>query len=118
MSRLSISSSFLVYCHLRCSLDGILLNLVKSELCGRYYVDFGILGNSMVNHTRAAKLRLLNFLSLFRDLQKPTRFSGGGGSSRIFPGSPRAYAGSVGGGGVVAGFSRDLQLRNQIFTQH
>ena len=27
MSRLSISSSFLVYCHLRCSLDG---NLVKS----------------------------------------------------------------------------------------
>ena len=26
MSRLSISSSFLVYCHLRCSLDG---NLVK-----------------------------------------------------------------------------------------
>ena len=36
---------------------------------------------------RAAKLRLLNFLSLFRDLQKPTRFSGG----------------------VVAGFFRDLQ---------
>ena len=34
---------------------------------------------------RAAKLRLLNFLSLFRDLQKPTRLSGGGGSSRIFP---------------------------------
>ena len=28
---------------------------------------------------RAAKLRLLNFLSLFRDLRKPTRFSGGGG---------------------------------------
>ena len=28
---------------------------------------------------RAAKLRLLNFLSLFRDLQKPTRFGGGGG---------------------------------------
>ena len=27
---------------------------------------------------RAAKLSLLNFLSLFRDLQKPTRFSGGG----------------------------------------
>ena len=37
---------------------------------------------------RAAKLSLLNFLSLFRDLQKPTRFSGGG---------------------VVAGFFRDLQ---------
>ena len=31
MSRLSISSSFLVYCHPRCSLDGILLNLVKSR---------------------------------------------------------------------------------------
>ena len=31
MSRLSISFSFLVYCHLRCSLDGtLLLNLVKS----------------------------------------------------------------------------------------
>ena len=28
---------------------------------------------------RAAKLSLLNFLSLFRDLQKPTRFSRGGG---------------------------------------
>ena len=36
---------------------------------------------------RAAKLRLLNFLSLFRDLQKPTRFSGWGGGvvGRIFP---------------------------------
>ena len=30
-------------------------------------------------YDRAAKLRLLNFLSLFRDLQEPTRFSGGGG---------------------------------------
>ena len=27
---------------------------------------------------RAAKLSLLNLLSLFSDLQKPTRFSGGG----------------------------------------
>ena len=44
---------------------------------------------------RAAKLSLLNFLSLSRDLQKPTRFSvGGGGSSRMFPCSPDA-----GGGG-------------------
>ena len=32
MSRLSISYSFLVYCHLRCSLDGNLLNLVKGAL--------------------------------------------------------------------------------------
>ena len=39
---------------------------------------------------RAAKLSLLNFLSLFRDLQKPTRFGGGGGSNRIFPWSPKA----------------------------
>ena len=29
--------------------------------------------------SRAAKLSLWNFLSLFRDLKKPTRFSGGGG---------------------------------------
>ena len=37
--------------------------------------------------SRAANLSLLNFLSLFRDLQKSKRFSGGGGggSSRIFP---------------------------------
>ena len=41
--------------------------------------------------SRAAKLRLLNFMSLFRDLQEPTWFSGGGG------------------GGVVAEFFRDLQ---------
>ena len=40
---------------------------------------------------RAAKLRLLNFLSLFPDLQKPTRYSVGGG------------------GGVVAKFFGDLQ---------
>ena len=40
---------------------------------------------------RAAKLSLLNFLSLFRDLQKPTRFSGGGGSSRILGGSSRNF---------------------------
>ena len=56
-----------------------------------------------VQDCRAAKLSLLNFLSLFRDLQKstrfsggivaeffrdlqkPARFSGGGGSSRKFP---------------------------------
>ena len=29
---------------------------------------------------RAAKLSLLNFLSLFRGLQKPTRFGGGVGA--------------------------------------
>ena len=68
------------------------------------------------NNTRAAKLRLLNFLSLFRDLQKSTRFSGGGGSSRIFRDlqEPTRFS----GGGVVAGFFRDLQLRNLIFTRH
>ena len=58
-----------------------------------------LVGAFAVHIHRAAKLRLLNFLSLFRDLQEPTLFSGGGG-------------------GVVAPFSRDLQLRNQIFTQH
>ena len=39
----------------------------------------------------------------FRGLRKPTRFSGGG-SSRIFPWSPRADAIQWGGGGVVAEF--------------
>ena len=53
---------------------------------------------------RAAKLRLLNFLSLFRDLQKPTRFGGGGGSSRIFPGSPQVSTRFGGGGGSSSNF--------------
>ena len=44
MSRLSISSSFLVYCHLRCSLDGILLNLVKSHIGFQFHE-----GNSEFN---------------------------------------------------------------------
>ena len=38
---------------------------------------FGIVAYRATNG-RAAKLRLLNFLSLFRDLQKPTRLGGGG----------------------------------------
>ena len=51
---------------------------------------------------RAAKLRLLDFLSLFRDLQKPTRFSGGGGgSSRIFSVISKSRRDSAGGGGGV-----------------
>ena len=66
-----------------------------------------------VHLTRAAKLRLLNFLSLFRDLQKPTRFSGGGGggSGRNFPWSPRydAIQRGVSGGGVVPEFVSHLQ---------
>ena len=41
MSRLLISCSFLVYCHLRCSLDGILLNLVKNPaFILRFYLSF------------------------------------------------------------------------------
>ena len=72
---------------------------------------------------RAAKLRLFNFLSLFRDLQKPTRFSGGGGgggSSRIV--APKFFPESLRGSGtvregVVEGFFRELHLRNPIFTQ-
>ena len=85
---------------------------------------------------RAAKLRLLNFLSLFRDLQKPTRQWGGGSRKEFFRDLQEPTRFSVGGGvvaeffrdlqepksfsggGVVAGFFRDLQLRNQIFTQH
>ena len=53
---------------------------------------------------RAAKLSLLNFLSLFRDLQKPTRFGGGGGVvAELFSvlQNPTLFSG-VGGGGVVA----------------
>ena len=58
-----------------------------------FYVPRHSLGGATARHVhilmepvgRAAKLRLLNFLSLFRDLQKPTRFSGGGVVSRIFP---------------------------------
>ena len=55
---------------------------------------------------RAAKLRLLNFLSLFRDLQKPTRFGGvgGGGSSRILFRVPKSRRDSVGGGGSSRNF--------------
>ena len=65
---------------------------------------------------RAAKLRLLNFLSLFRDLQKPTRFSGGVVAKFVRDlQEPTWFSGE--GGGVVAGFFRDLQ-RNRIFTQH
>ena len=53
---------------------------------------------------RAAKLRLLNFLSLFRDLQKPTRFSGGGVVAGFFRADAIQW-----GGGVVAEFFRYLQ---------
>ena len=49
---------------------------------------------------RAAKFRSLNFLSLFRDLQKPTRFGGGGVVGEFFrdPKKPTRFGG---GGGVV-----------------
>ena len=47
-----------------------------------------------------------------RHLQKPTRFGGGGGSSSIFPGSPKADAIRWGEGGVVAAaIFRDLHFR-------
>ena len=39
---------------------------------------------------------------MFRGLQTPTRFSGGGGSSRNCRSSPEADAVQWGGGGVVA----------------
>ena len=51
---------------------------------------------------RAAKLSLLNFLSLFRALQKPTRF-GGGVSSRSFPLSPQGTKSSVYPGFIFVG---------------
>ena len=70
------------------------------------------------NH-RAAKLSLLNFLSLFRDLQKPTRFTiqwGGVVAECFF----RVLWGQTtfSGGGVVTEISRYLQLRNHIFTPY
>ena len=46
---------------------------------------------------RAAKLSLLNFLSLFRDLQKPTRFSGRGGLWQNFSVISKSRRDSVGG---------------------
>ena len=58
--------------------------------------------NSSYYIARAAKLSLLNFLSLFRDLQKPTRFSGGGVVAEFFRGLQTRRK-SV-GGGVVAEF--------------
>ena len=70
--------------------------------------------------TRAAKLRLFNFLSLFRDLQKPTRFSGVGGGGVVagFFRDLQEPTRFSGGGGSSRIFFRDLQFRNHIFTQH
>ena len=48
---------------------------------------------------RAAKLSLLNFLSLFRDLQKSTRFSGGGVVPQNCSVFSKSRRDSVGGGG-------------------
>ena len=66
--------------------------------------------------TRAAKLSLLNFFSLFRDLHKSTRYSAGGGvAAELFRvlHKPTRFSG---GGGVVAAFFSYLRLRNHIFT--
>ena len=50
----------------------------------------------------------------FRDLQEPTPFSGGGVVAEFFRDlqEPTWFSGGEGE------FFRDLQLRNQIFTQH
>ena len=58
-----------------------------------------------MQYIRAAKLSLWNFLSLFRDLQKPTRFSGEGGVV--------ADPSQISGGGVVAEIFRGLQTRRK-----
>ena len=67
------------------------------------------------NQSRAARLRILNSLSLFRDLQKSTRFSGGGGGGRIsvFSGT-RPHSVGTGGSDIF----RYLQLRNHISAPH
>ena len=54
--------------------------------------------------TRAAKLSLLNFLSLFRELQKSTRFSVGGVVAEFFRVLQKPMRFSGGGGGVVPEF--------------
>ena len=84
-------------------------------------------------NTRAAKLSVLNLLSLFRDLQKkPTRFGGGRVVGELFNRRDSVGGGVVGefvrdpqkltrfsvGGGVVAGIFSYLQLRNLIFNPH
>ena len=56
----------------------------------------------MVVVVRAAKFSLLNFFSLFRDLQKRTRFGGGGGFFVISKSRPD----SMGGGGSSRNFQQ------------
>ena len=59
--------------------------------------------NTALELGRAAKLRLLNFSSLFRDLQKPTRFSGGGVVAEFFRDlqEPTWFSGGGGGSGRI-----------------
>ena len=79
MSRLSISSSFLVYCHLRYSLDGILLNLVKLLLNGRPDQNCKIRNKKVVLKTDSRETILSPFtirdigyaISLLKDSKAP-----------------------------------------------
>ena len=66
---------------------------------------------------RAAKLSLLNLLSLFRDHRSRRDTVGGGVVAELFRllRKPTTFGG---GGGVVAGIFRSLQKRNQMFTPH
>ena len=64
------------------------------------------------------ELYILNFLSLFRDLQKSTRFSGGGVVAEFFRVLQKPTRFSGGGGGVVTEIVSYLQLRNHFFTPH
>ena len=54
---------------------------------------------------RAAKLRSLNFLSLFRGLHKPTRFGGGGVVAEFFrdPQKPTRFSGGGGSSRIFQG---------------
>ena len=60
---------------------------------------------------RAAKLSLLNFLSLFRDLQKSTRFSGGGVVAEFFS----VCSGTVGGGGSNINFPLSSVAKSHFY---
>ena len=63
----------------------------------------------MLLEGRAAKLSLLNFLSLFRDLQKWTRFGGGGVVAACFRvlQKPTRFSGGGGSGRILFSVLRD-----------
>ena len=70
-----------------------------------------------ISDVQSCQVEVVEFLESFQWSTEADAIQWGGVSSRIFPWSPRAYVVQW-GGGVVAGFFRDLLLRNQILTRH